>query len=324
MNRNSHGRDIFETMRDLPEVFEIVGYAIVEDERETCADRLDVFSGYPEMTVEEILADGSIEAVTVETDEIHLTKYATLAIRAGKHIHMEKPGSPSLPDFEELIRAAKETGCVLHLGYMYRYNAAVSELIERVRRGELGRIICTEAQMNCIHTSEVREWLTAFPGGMTFFLGCHLIDLVLQIQGEPLRITPYNKVSGKDGTSGCDVGFAVLEYPSGVSFIKTAAIEEGGFLRRQLVVTGERGTVELRPIERYIPNSGGLLVTDKRECIGKTGWSVPGVDSTSEPQSRYKDMMLAFAAMVRGERKNPYTPDYELTLFRAVLAACGV
>ena len=201
MNRNSHGRDIFETMRDLPEVFEIVGYAIVEDERETCADRLDVFSGYPEMTVEEILADGSIEAVTVETDEIHLTKYATLAIRAGKHIHMEKPGSPSLPDFEELIRAAKETGRVLHLGYMYRYNAAVSELIERVRRGELGRIICTEAQMNCIHTREVREWLTAFPGGMTFFLGCHLIDLVLQIQGEPLRITPYNKVSGKDGTA---------------------------------------------------------------------------------------------------------------------------
>ena len=81
--------------------------------------------------------------------------------------------------------------------------------------------------------------------------------------------------------------------------------------------------MELNPIERYIPEGGGLLVTDRRECIGKVAWMQPGVDSTSQPQDRYIDMMCAFAAMVRGERENPYTPDYELTLFKATLAACG-
>jgi len=159
---------------------------------------------------------------------------------------------------------------------------------------------------------------------MTFFLGCHLVDLVLKLQGEPLRIIPYNKSSGKDGTLAEDIGFAVFEYKNGVSFIKTSAVEDGGFLRRQLVVTGERGTVELNPLERYIPEDVGLLVTEKRECFNTDGWNTPGAHSVSKPQNRYKNMMLAFAEMVRGERENPYTLDYELKLFKATLAACGL
>ena len=103
MNKNSHGAPIFQTLCQHPEVFEIAGYALVEDERENCAERLHVFEGYTELTLDEILNDPTIEAVTVETDEIHLTKYATLAIEHGKHIHMEKPGSQSLADFEKLI-----------------------------------------------------------------------------------------------------------------------------------------------------------------------------------------------------------------------------
>ena len=47
------------------------------------------------MTVEEILEDPDIEAVVVETEEIYLFKYASLAADAGKHIHMEKPGGLS-------------------------------------------------------------------------------------------------------------------------------------------------------------------------------------------------------------------------------------
>ena len=88
INRYSHGVDIFETLAALPEVFDIAGYALVEDERETCGDKLHVFDGYPELTLADILADPVIEAVAVETDEIHLTKYAKLAADAGKHIHM--------------------------------------------------------------------------------------------------------------------------------------------------------------------------------------------------------------------------------------------
>ena len=103
MNKNSHGTQIFQTLCQHSDVFEIAGFALVEDERENCAERLHVFEGYTELTLDEILNDPTIEAVTVETDEIHLTKYATLAIEHGKHVHMEKPGSQSLADFEKLI-----------------------------------------------------------------------------------------------------------------------------------------------------------------------------------------------------------------------------
>ena len=137
INKNSHGTQIFQTLCEHPEVFEIAGYALVEDERENCADRLYVFEGYKELTLDEILNDPDIEAVTVETDEIHLTKYATLAIEHGKHVHMEKPGSQSIADFEKLIEAVKASGKVFHTGYMYRYNPYVKEIIEKVRTGEL-------------------------------------------------------------------------------------------------------------------------------------------------------------------------------------------
>ena len=40
--------------------------------------------------------------------------------------------------------------------------------------------------------------------------------------------------------------------------------------------------------------------------------------------NRYDPMMTGFAQIVRGERENPYTPDYELELFKLVLKACGV
>ena len=321
INRNSHASDIFKTIRKLPEAFEVVGYALVEDEEEYFEKKKEAVEGAPRLSLDEILSDPTIEAVTVETDEIHLTRYARLAVAAGKQVHMEKPGSPSLSDFEELIALVKQNGSLLHLGYMYRYNSYISELIEGVKAGRLGKIYSVEAEMNCIHDSETRRWLDAFPGGMTFFLGCHLVDLVLQIQGEPRRVIPFNMVTGRDGVSATDLGFAVLEYENGVSFIKTSASEPGGFLRRQLVVNGERGCVELKPLERYV--EPGLLVTERTECIGDIGWSIPGEHSVSEPADRYDRMMLAFASMVRGERENPYTPDYELTLFRTLLAACG-
>ena len=50
----------------------------------------------------------------------------------------------------------------------------------------------------------------------------------------------------------------------------------------------------------------------------------PRLDAESETFDRYQDMMRAFAAMVRWETENPYTLDYELTLFRTLLTCCGV
>ena len=318
-SKYSHGNEIFGALGANSELFEIVGYALPEGERVKFPDKMKRFEPYREMTVEEILADETIEAVTIETEEIHLTKYAIMAAEAGKHIHMEKPGGISLHHFEKLIGIMKKSGKVFHTGYMYRYNPVISDIIKRVRAGEIGDVISVEAQMSGWRGEAQTKWLETFPGGMMFYLGCHLVDLVLQFQGEPKRVIPFNKTTGVYPTDACDNSFALLEYDRGVSFVKTTQAEMGGFKRRQLVVTGTRGKFEVRPLEISIKYP--LQYTEYTECKSEE-WNDDGVHHRSEDHDRYNAMLSAFAKMVRGEMENPYTYDYELMLFRTLKKCC--
>lgn len=71
-----------------------------------------------------------------------------------------------------------------------------------------------EAQMSQVFpsTTEKRQWLSNFKGGMMFFLGCHIIDIIVSIMGVPKNIVPFIKSTGIDGTKSEDFGMAVLEY----------------------------------------------------------------------------------------------------------------
>ena len=302
LNQHSHGRMIFETLTKFPEIFDIAGFALVEDERETCAAQLHIFKGYPELSLQEILDDPTIEAVTVETDEIHLCKYAKMAAEHGKHIHMEKPGGATLAEFEALVDALKRAGKVFSVGYMYRYNPLIRELID-------GQVL--------------RSWLGTLPGGMMFYLGCHLIDLVVQILGFPQHVVPLSRASGQDGIDSLDMGLCVMEYPHAVATVKTTDVEMGGFKRRKLVVAGSKGTVELCPLENCAPEDRTIISTVRTEYTVRD-FHEPGKVSEVGGFGRYEEMMQTFAACVQGERENPYTYDYELQLFRTVLQCCGL
>ena len=315
-SRYSHGSAIFQCIKDLPDIFEVVGYCLPENERNVFPDVMHVFDGYKELTLEEILNNPEIEAVTIETEECYLTKYAFWAAKHNKHIHMEKPGSQNLVDFENLINTVKGNKTIFHTGYMYRYNPYIMKLMERIKSGELGDIISVEAQMNCYHQQGTRQWLSKYKGGMMFFLGCHLIDLILSIQGEPDNIIPLNKNSS--GFSE-DFGMAVFEYKNGISFAKCSAVEYGGFARRQLVVSGTKGTIEIRPLEENIVYP--LEATGYRE-IFDNAWMADSEFIKCEKFHRYEMMMKSFAEMVRGEKKNPWDYDYEFNLFKTVLKAC--
>ncbi|MBQ8351454.1 MAG: Gfo/Idh/MocA family oxidoreductase [Clostridia bacterium] len=315
----SHGNEIFTTLKENPDLFEIVGYALPEGERERFPWQMQAFAGYREMTVEEILSDPSIEAVTIETEEIYLTKYARMAAASGKHIHMEKPGGTCLSDFEELISLVKQAGTVFHVGYMYRYNPAIRDILCRVKAGEIGDVISVEAHMSGWRNEQQTAFLSAFPGGMMFFLGCHLIDLVLQLQGMPKKIFPFNKASGVYDLPSKDFSMALLEYEHGVSFVKTTQAERGGFLRRQLVVTGTKGRFEVRPLEINV--SYPMQRTEYTVCKSED-WNAEAEKISPAPYHRYRDMIRAFAAMVNGEQENPYTYDYELALYKTLLRCC--
>ena len=320
INSLSHGRQICGSIKRQNHIFDLVGYALPENEREKFPKVVAVFEGYPEMTVDEILNNPEIEAVVIETEEIYLTKYAIMAAEHKKHIHMEKPGGLEVSEFEKLISIVKENKTVFHTGYMYRYNPYIMELMQSIQNGELGEIISADAEMNCFHKPENRQWLSCFKSGMMFFLGCHLIDLILQIQGKPNRVIPFIKCTGVDGVTSKDFTMAVLEYDNAVSTVKTTATEIGGFARRHLVVTGTKKTVEIRPLEVSVEKK---QFTERTEYNNPECWEDRGMVSKSEIHNRYDAMMASFAELVRGERENPYTYDYELELYKTVIACCS-
>lgn len=319
----SHGNSIWGSVNKQSGLFDVAGYAFPEGEREKFPARAREFDPALEMSVEQILDDPTIEAVAVETEEIYLTKYALEVARAGKHLHMEKPGGVSLPLFEELVATLREKNLVFSTGYMYRFNPKIREAVEKARRGDLGEIYAVEAHMDCYHSAPQRQWLKAFPGGMLFFLGCHLIDLIYRILGEPEEVLPLSRSTGLEGVTSDDYGMAVFRYPNGLSFAKTCDCEPGGCLRRQLVICGSEGTVEVKPLEYAANDERGGLLTDMSESHYKS-WFTPPDISRSPVYDRYDAMMENFARMVRGERENPYGYDYELGLYKLLLRACGV
>ncbi|MBR2616603.1 MAG: hypothetical protein IKC69_08000, partial [Clostridia bacterium] len=167
-----------------------------------------------------------------------------------------------------------------------------------------------------------------FKGGMMFYLGCHLVDIILRIQGKPERIIPLNKATGRDGIYTEDFSFAVLEYPNGVSFVRASGAEVGGSSRRQMVICGTEKTVEIAPLEESCKDDPSIvaeLYTKRveRERIDEKGHT-SDKEFISSHYGRYDRMMKSFAAFVRGEAENPYTYDYELELFRTVLECCGM
>ena len=314
----SHGNSIWQSFLKQSDLFEVVGYAFPENEREKFPRQAEAFAGHREMTVEEILSDPTIEAVVVETEEIYLTKYAQMVADAGKHLHMEKPGGTDLAAFRRLIATLKEKNLAFTTGYMYRFNPKVREVLSRIEKGEFGKIYSVEAHMSCTHSDEWRRWLSNFPSGMLFFLGCHLIDLIYRIMGEPLEVIPLSTSTHFRDVHTEDFGMAVFRYPNGVSFAKTCDVEKGGFLRRQLVVAGEKGTVEILPLEAFA--EGGQYTVMRENFTDE--WAGGWVTSQSEVYDRYDDMMKNFAEIVRG-KENPYPYDYELGLYELLLRACG-
>lgn len=323
---HDHASMVLDSMLKQSDIFDVKALALTESENKEFAWKVERLNGrLPIITAEEALGMSGLDGAVIETEEVNLTKYATLATEKGLAVHMDKPGGTDLAEFEKLIRTVKEKNLVFSTGYMYRHNAAINAAIEKAKSGELGKIYSVEAQMNCFHAPEKRQWLSRFEGGMMFFLGCHLVDLILRIQGDPEEIIPMNTCTGLNGVKAEDYGFAVFRYKNGISFAKTCAAEVGGFERRQLVICGEKGTIELRPLERF--TDGGVKNITGIRCIPeseKRSWGYIAPFEFSEPFDRYDGMMKAFAEYVRGEKANPFDYDYELKLYRTVLRACGL
>lgn len=328
---HDHGTSAFNSILRQTELFEVLGFVVTSEELteepELCNQIITEYRderGVRMYTLEEALCLPDVEAAVVETREQYLNKYAIIAAQHGLHIYMDKPGGWELKEFETLVSEVRKRKLAFSIGYMYRFNPKILEIEQRIKSGEIGEIYCVEAHMDCEHEVKNRKRLANFPGGMMFFLGCHLIDLIYHIQGEPEEVIPMNCSTGFDGLEVEDYGMVVYRYKNGISFAKSCATECGGYMRRQLVVCGEKGTFEIKPLETFAPGTErDYLYTEMREVGEKQGWQFEGKHTKTDYFNRFDTMLENFADVAKGRKENPYSYDYELSLFKLLLKSCG-
>lgn len=315
---HNHGAARMATLRKFPELFEIVGFAPESQQWYQKRGHLSAYQGIPVLSVEEVIAKS--DAVLIETEISLLTPTAQKCVDAGKHVLMDKPAGGTLAQFRHLLDTAKEKELVLQLGYMYRYNPAVKECLELVDSGKLGEIYSVNAEMSACDPVNYRQWLSQFPGGGMFIFGSHLLDLVIRILGRPDHVHTFSKHTEKDGLDFPDNNLAVLEYRKALARIYTSAVEVNGYGRRQLIVSGSKGTVSILPLERpcKMTYSDLDIATHHHEDLK----IIRDVKDLSK-DARYDDEFQAFHDYVTGIKKDPWTYEHNYTVQEILLEITG-
>jgi predicted dehydrogenase len=88
----------------------------------------------------DVLCDPAIEAVVIATPAETHARLASAALGAGKHVFVEKPLALQHREGSKLVQQAEAAGLVLMVGHILEYHPAVTELVRRVRNGELGQV----------------------------------------------------------------------------------------------------------------------------------------------------------------------------------------
>jgi predicted dehydrogenase len=130
---------------------------------------------------EEAVSHADVDAVLVATTHEWLAPVSLGAIRAGKHVLVEKPGARNSAELEPLIAEAQEHKVCVQVGFNHRYHPAFQKAREIVDSGALGSLMFLRGRYG--HGGRVgyeKEW-RADPklsgGGELLDQGVHLIDL---------------------------------------------------------------------------------------------------------------------------------------------------
>ncbi len=314
-----HARGKMETLRKLRDLYEVVGIVESDPERRRAVQNRPTYKGVEWMSEEQLLNTKGLKAVAVETALRNLVPAATRCLEAGMHLHLDKPPGESLSAFEKLLSEAARRKLAVQLGYMFRYNPAFQFCFKAVREGWLGDIFEVHGVISKkISVSSRKSWLE-YTGGTMENLGCHLIDALVTVLGKPEKIAAYVRHTRPEQDNLKDNQLAVFEYPKATATIRSSVVEVEGGKRRQFVVCGDQGTVDIRPLEP--PRLLLALSRPSRRGKYKKGYQEVKLPPMA---GRYDDQLIEFARIIRGETESDYTPTHDLVAHEAMLLACGL
>ncbi|MFB0827493.1 oxidoreductase [Chromobacterium violaceum] len=163
---------------------------------------------------EALLAEEEIDLVVIATPNDSHFPLAQAALRAGKHVVVDKPFALDAAQARQLMEEAEQAGRLLSVFHNRRWDADFLAVRQLLDEGALGRVAHFESHFDRYRPQVRQRWReSSAPGaGLWFDLGPHLLDQTLQLFGLPQALS-LELAELRDGAV-CDDWFhAALRYP---------------------------------------------------------------------------------------------------------------
>lgn len=311
---HSHAAGKMAAMRSLPGLCDVAGVCETSAERRAEAEKTKAYAGLSWLTEEEILADPRIKMIAVETDIPDLTETARRCLRAGKHIHLDKPGSENHPAFRRMRLEAEERGLLVQMGYMLRYNPAFELMFRAVREGWLGEITGIDAAIGKLADAGGRREIGRYAGGGMFELACHVVDAVVTVLGPPQAVHGFSAPTRDDAVK--DNQAAILCYPRALAMIRCHHADPFGGPHRFFRVIGSQGTLEIAPLE------SGRITLSLAEARGEYRQGTQVLQVPVEG-GRYDGEFRALFSAIATHKPLPWDAAHDIAVHETELKASG-
>ena len=173
------------------------------------ADRFDVPKRYEDY--HDLLADPDIDVVDITTHLLQHRDVAVDALRAGKHVFLEKPMAPTVGDCDQILAAAEKAPVFFTIGHICRFDPRVVLAKQAIQEGKIGKIVSMHSRRNLSRKigRVVLESISALMGD-----GIHDGDLMLWFsQAKPVSV--YAQEIHPGTSKYADGGWAMVRFDSG-------------------------------------------------------------------------------------------------------------
>ncbi|HUA49251.1 MAG TPA: Gfo/Idh/MocA family oxidoreductase [Solirubrobacteraceae bacterium] len=199
------GPNLIRNLHELPDVGELWACDLRTERLEAIVSRFPAVR--PTTSYDVVLANPAIDAVMIATPISSHHRLGTAALRAGKHVFVEKPLAACSRDALSLIGLAAERELVLMPGHTFIYSPAVVLIRSLIESGEVGDIYF-------ISTSRVNLGLHQSDASVAWDLGPHDFSILRHwLEETPARVSAVARGCIIPDTP--DVAFIDLEYASG-------------------------------------------------------------------------------------------------------------
>jgi UDP-N-acetyl-2-amino-2-deoxyglucuronate dehydrogenase len=234
----------------ISELADRVQLAAVVDLHPDRAKRLAVEHGGEFFTsLTEALAAVPIDVVVVCTPTGRHGEVAIEALRAGKHVIIEKPAETTVAKTDQIIEAQRKAGRLVAVISQHRFDPSTEIALAAIEKGELGRLTTGIAAIDWWRGQsyyDSGEWRGTWEldgGGALMNQGVHTVDLLVATMGRPVEVFAYTDTLAHQRIEVEDVAVAVVRFESGALGVLHATTAAYPGLSARLHVHGDQGSI---------------------------------------------------------------------------------